>query len=305
MARVNLRRVIAIPVLAALSGVLLVAPPISAGAATTKYKLLWADEFNAKKGTLPSSKSWDFDLTNAYGWGNSELEYYTKKPANISTDGAGHLLITAKRISDVSGMTFGTDPTSDQILNSCPECQFTSAKIKTANKLGFLYGRIEMRMKNASGVGTWPAFWMLGDDILHGSLWPECGEIDILETQGRLPEIASGTIHGPNIGPNAGAGYGGNYNNLTPLSDGYHTYTFDWKKNQLDFLVDNKLYLTITPQSVSPGRWVFNHEFFLILNLAMGGLFTGDIDPALNQAQLSIDYIRFYSINGVGRLIKH
>ena len=100
-------------------------------------KLLWSDEFNGKKGSLPSSKNWGCDIGNGYGWGNAELEYYTNKPANISTDGKGKLVITANRISDQSGMAVNSTPEIERILQSCDECQFTSAKIKTSRKLSF------------------------------------------------------------------------------------------------------------------------------------------------------------------------
>ena len=268
-------------------------------------KLLWSDEFAGKKGALPNSKYWGYDIGNSYGWGNSELEYYTQKPANISLDGKGKLLITANRISDTSGLQVGTVPGTEQILNMCPECLFTSAKIKTANKVGFQYGRLEIRMKNPAGVGTWPAFWMLGDDLLDGNPWPECGEIDIMEARGYMSEAAFGTIHGPNFANGNGGGYGSTYNNGAPLSDAFHTYAIEWKKNQIDFYVDDSMYLSTTPKIIAPGRWVFNQEFFLILNLAMGGEFAGELDPALMQSQMSIDYIRFYSINGIGKVIKH
>jgi len=281
------------------------ATPNSEAAQPKILKLLWSDEFAGKKGALPNAKNWAYDIGNSYGWGNSELEYYTQKPANVSTDGKGKLLITADRISDISGFQVGTAPGTEKILRSCPECQFSSAKIKTANKLGFYYGRLEIRMKNPAGVGTWPAFWMLGDDLLDGNPWPECGEIDIMEARGFMSEAAFGTIHGPNFANGNFGGYGSTFNNGVPLSDAFHTFAIEWKKNLIDFYVDDNMYLSVTPKDIAPGRWVFNQEFFLILNLAMGGEFAGELDPALTQSQMSIDYIRFYSINGVGKLVKH
>ena len=282
------------------------AAPVSQAADQPKVlKLLWSDEFAGKKGALPNAKTWAYDIGNSYGWGNSELEYYRQKPSNVSTDGKGKLLITADRISDTSGFQVGTVPGTEKILRSCPECQFSSAKIKTANKLGFYYGRIEIRMKNPAGLGTWPAFWMLGDDSLHDNPWPECGEIDIMEARGFMSEAAFGTIHGPNFANGNFGGYGSTFNNGVPLSDAFHIFAIEWKKNRIDFYVDDNMYLSVTPKDIAPGRWVFNQEFFLILNLAMGGEFAGELDPALNQSQMSIDYIRYYSINGVGKLVKH
>jgi beta-glucanase (GH16 family) len=279
-------------------------PATSSQAAAPKVlKLLWSDEFSGKKGVLPSSKNWEYDIGNGYGWGNAELEYYTNKAANVSTDGKGKLVITANRISDAQGNAVGNPAVANPILNSCWECQFTSAKIKTSNKLGFQYGRLEARMKVAPGEGTWPAFWLLGADLLKGNAWPECGEIDIVETRGVEPGLTSAALHGPGYGK--GPGVGGTYQNSTPLSDDFHVYAIDWKKNQIDFYIDDHLITSETSNSVKPGRWVFNQEFFLILNLAMGGEFAGQIDPALNQTQLFVDYIRYYSVDGVGKLIKH
>lgn len=282
----------------------LVPADAAAKPAAKLLKLLWSDEFAGKKGALPNSKNWGYDIGNSYGWGNSELEYYTQKPANISLDGKGKLLITADRISDTSGLQVGTVPGTEQILNMCPECLFTSAKIKTAKKLSFQYGRMEIRMKNPAGIGTWPAFWMLGDDLLDGNPWPECGEIDIMEARGFMGEAAFGTIHGPNFANGNSGGFGSTYNNGAQLSDAFHTYAIEWKKNQIDFYVDDSMYFSVTPKDIAPGRWVFNQEFFLILNLAMGGEFAGELDPTLMQSQMSIDYIRFYSINGIGKVKK-
>jgi len=303
--RINRLRVSAILATTIIATSLVATTPLnSAHAAAPKIlKLLWSDEFNGKKGVLPSSKYWDYDIGNGYGWGNAELEYYTNKAANVATDGNGKLAITALRIADSSGNATLKSPATDLILNSCWECQFTSAKIKTSKKLGFLYGRLEARMKVAPGEGTWPAFWLLGADLLDGNPWPECGEIDISETRGIEPGMTSAKLHGPGYGKGGGAG--DVYQTSTPLSDAYHVYAIEWKKDQVDFYIDDHLITTETPASFSPGRWVFNHEFFLILNLAMGGDFAGEIDPAVNKTQLMVDYIRFYSVNGIGKLIKH
>jgi beta-glucanase (GH16 family) len=157
-------------------------------------------------------------------------------------------------------------------------------------------------MKVAAGEGTWPAFWMLGADLLDGNPWPECGEIDIVETRGVEPSLVSAVLHGPGYGK--GPGVGGSYQSPTPLSDAYHVYAIEWKKNKIDFYFDDRLISSETPTSVKPGRWVFNQKFYLILNLAMGGEFGGSIDPAINQTQLFVDYIRYFSVDGVGKVTK-
>jgi len=291
-----------IPVLGLLSATVLGAPAKAASKITT-YKLLWADDFNGKKGSLPNPKVWSPELGGLNQ--NGELEFYTKDSKNLALDGAGHLLITANRIADQSQMAINNDPAIDRMLNACNACQFTSAKLKTATKLSFQYGRIEIKMKTPSGLGTWPAFWMLGKDLLNGIPWPESGEIDILEQKGSIPETAFGTIHGPKLPGGAGGGYGSTHTAPSPLNTGFHIYAIEWKKNQIDFYVDDNLYFTAAANDGQSGTWVYNQPFFLILNLAMGGEFTGDLDPAMKRAQMSIDYIHFYSINGVGKVFKN
>ena len=275
----------------------------AADAATKKtLKLLWSDEFNGKKGTLPSSKTWTREIGGG-GWGNSERQFYTDKAANASMDGAGRLVITANRISNEYGDLIGDVPGTEDILNRCSECQFTSARMKTARNLSFQYGRIEARIKMPQGVGTWPAFWMLGGDLLDGVPWPECGEIDIMEFRGDIPDRSTSAIHGPTTPP--GSGLGAAFLSYDSLSNGYHTYAIEWKKNSLTFIVDGRVTGTYSSADTGSRGWVYNQKFFLILNLAMGGTYAGEyIDPMVNQAQLHVDYIRFYSINGVGKVFK-
>ena len=280
---------------------LLITTPSNAAPKKT-LKLLWSDEFNGKKGTLPSSKTWSLEIGGG-GWGNSERQYYTNKSSNVSMDGSGRLIITANRISNEYAEQVSNEPGTEDILNRCSECQFTSARMKTARKVGFMYGRLEARMKLPQGVGTWPAFWMLGGDLLDGVPWPECGEIDIMEYRGDFSDQATSAIHGPTTP--SGSGLGTRYLNMTPLSDGYHTYAIEWKKNSNDFIVDGRVNGTVSSADTGSRGWVFNQEFFIILNLAMGGTYAGEyIDPTLNQAQLAVDYIRYYSLNGVGKVLK-
>ena len=288
--------------LSACVGLSLMVIPAAEAAPKKTLKLLWSDEFNGKKGSAPSAKTWSREIGGG-GWGNSERQYYTDKALNASMDGAGRLVITAKRISNEYAEQVSEDSGTEDILNRCSECQFTSARMKTARKVSFQYGRIEARMKLPQGIGTWPAFWMLGGDLLDGVPWPECGEIDIMEFRGDIPDQATSAIHGPTTPQ--GSGLGARYLSMAPLSDGYHTYAIEWKKNSIDFIVDGRVNGTYTSQDTGARGWVYNQEFFIILNLAMGGTYAGEyIDPYLNQAQLNVDYIRFYSVNGVGKVIK-
>lgn len=272
------------------------------GAPKKKMKLLWSQEFSGKAGTLPSSKVWNYDLGGG-GWGNSERQFYTKSPQNIAHDGNGNLVITASRISNEYGEPTVEGAAVEDILNRCSECQFTSSRIKTARKVSFQYGRVEARMKLPQGIGTWPAFWMLGGDLIDGVPWPECGEIDIMEYRGDYPERSTSAVHGP--GYSGGSNIGGAYENFMPLSDDYHVFAIEWKKNSIEFIVDDQVHTIVSTASMRGGRWVFNQRFFLILNLAMGGTYAGEyIDPYLNEAKFSVDYIRFYSVNGVGKVFQ-
>ena len=276
--------------------------PVADAATKKSLKLLWSDEFNGKKGSLPSSKVWSAEIGGG-GWGNSERQYYTNKSSNASMDGSGRLVITADRISNEYAEQVGEVPGTEDILNRCSECQFTSARLKTARKLSFQYGRIEARMKLPQGVGTWPAFWMLGGDLLDGVPWPECGEIDIMEFRGDISDQSTSAIHGPTTPQ--GSGLGTRFLSFAPLSDDYHTFAIEWKKNSLSFIVDGRVTGTFSSADTGSRGWVYNQKFFLILNLAMGGTYAGEfIDPTLNQAQLSVDYIRFFSVNGVGKVFK-
>ena len=283
-------------------GLSLLVNPV-ADAAPKKLKLLWSDEFNGKQGVRPSSKVWSAEIGGG-GWGNSERQFYTDKAANASMDGAGRLVITANRISNQYAEQVGEVPGTEDILNRCSECQFTSARLKTARKLSFQYGRIEARIKMPEGIGTWPAFWMLGGDLLDGVPWPECGEIDIMEFRGDIPDQSTSAIHGPTTPQ--GSGLGARFLSGPPLSEGFHTYALEWKKNSLTFIVDGRVTGTYSSADTESRGWVYNQKFFLILNLAMGGTYAGEyIDPALTQAQLSVDYIRYYSVNGVGKVFKN
>jgi beta-glucanase (GH16 family) len=277
--------------------------PVADAASKKTLKLLWSDEFNGKKGSLPSSKTWSREIGGG-GWGNSERQYYTDKAANASMDGSGRLVITANRISNEYAEQVGEVPGTEDILNRCSECQFTSARMKTARNLSFQYGRVEARIKMPQGVGTWPAFWMLGGDLLDGVPWPECGEIDIMEFRGDIPDRTTSAIHGPTTPP--GSGLGAAFLSYDSLSNGYHTYAIEWKKNSISFIVDGRVTGTYSSADTGARGWVYNQKFFLILNLAMGGTYAGEyIDPTLNQAELRLDYIRFYSINGVGKVFRN
>jgi len=312
------RRYVAATIATILALFALVAPSFTAASAKTTsvkakapvYKVLWREEFNSKTRQWPNEKYWGYDLGNNGGWGNNENEYYTM--SNAKTDcgavtklvkgkkkavctGKGSLVITANRIDQ------------DSIeAASCTNCSFFSSRINTQGKLGFKYGRIEARIQMPKGDGTWPALWLLGANITSVP-WPTCGEIDIVEV-GTDQYTSNSTIHGP-VSGFMGITNGGKQ--LTkPLYSGYHTYRVDWYPTKFIFSLDGKPYYTITKAEATGSsyndQWVYDHEFFLILNLAMGGNYVGGTpDPAIKSTQMKIDYIRYSSINGMGKLFRH
>lgn len=312
------RRLFAALVASTLALLALVGPSFTTASAKTTsvrtkapvYKVLWREEFNGKTRQLPNESNWTYDLGNNGGWGNNENEYYTM--SNAKTDcgavtkivngkkktvctGDGSLVVTANRIQ----------PDSIEAA-SCTNCSFFSSRINTQGKLGFKYGRMEARIQMPKGDGTWPAFWLLGANITNVP-WPTCGEIDIVEVSND-PYTTLSTIHGP-ISGFMGITNGGKQASK-PLYSGYHTYRVDWLPTKFVFYLDNQPYYTITKTEATGStyndKWVYDHEFFLILNLAMGGAFVGGTpDPKIRSAQMKIDYIRYSSINGVGKLYRH
>ena len=273
----------------AIAGFLLIAP-VSANAAGEK--ILWTQSFNEKAGTKVDPKIWSYNI-GAGGWGNNEHQAYTNHNATLT--GSGALALKLQRIVVDQSDLYETCP----IDTPGNACEFESARIQTKGKLNFQYGRLEARIKVPVGDGTWPAFWLLGSDISTNA-WPNCGEIDIMETKGSEPYTVHGTAHGP--GYSGGDGIVNTRTISARLGSGYHIYALDWTKNKMQWSIDGKIYHTVTPSVVGNHSYVFNKPMFMILNVAAGGWFAGDIDPDLNSAQMSVDYIRYYSINGQGRV---
>lgn len=243
--------------------------PMAAGA---QERLVWSDEFAGEAGSGPDPSKWVYDLGSG-GWGNKELETYTDIRANSYLDGEGHLVIQA------------LEPTPGK---------FTSARLKTQGRFSFAYGRVEARIRLPYGQGIWPAFWMLGDDIKTKG-WPACGEIDIMENIGREPDTVHGTVHGPGYSGAKGIGKPFRLANGR-FADDYHVYAVEWAPGRIDFLVDGTRYHTVTPAAL-PGvtKWVYDHPFFLILNVAVGGSWPGNPDKTSTfPKKMLVDYVRVY-----------
>jgi beta-glucanase (GH16 family) len=238
--------------------------------------LVWADEFNGVAGSQPDATKWTYDIGRGNnGWGNNEAQFYTNRPQNVAMDGNGNLVITA-------------------IRETFQGASYTSARIKTKNLFEQGYGRFEARLKTPYGQGLWPAFWMLGNNIDQVG-WPFCGEIDIMELRGQKPNIASCALHGP--GYSGGNAILQEYTLFNGRFDNqYHVFAVEWHADRLDFYIDNLMYRRIEKSEVlQAGQWVYDHPFFLILNVAVGGSFTGPPNASTPFPQkMTIDYVRVY-----------
>lgn len=244
---------------------------------TDNYKIVFCDEFNYE-GMLDSSK-WNYEIGNgSYGWGNGELQYYTNRSDN-SYVSDGNLTITAKR-EEYGG------------------CDYTSARITTKNKFDFTYGYIEVRAMMPVGVGTWPAIWMMPTDSVYGG-WPNSGEIDILETTGKNANTAYSTIHTESFNHSIGTQKGGN-KFVANMQTAYQIYGLKWTEDELLFTVNG---LQVFKFNLIEGwknledysnYWPFDQNFFLILNVAMGGSWGGNVDSEFESGEMKIDYVRIY-----------
>src|SRR5262245_996802 len=243
------------------------------------WTLIWSDEFNEPNGSGVNPQKWTME-TGGWGWGNNELEYYTNRLQNAYLED-GSLVI--KAINE-------TYTGSDGVTRN-----YTSARLKTQDKFAQAYGRFEARIKIPYGQGIWPAFWMLGSDIAQNG-WPRCGEIDIMENIGKEPSTVHGTVHGP--GYSGGAGIGAAYAlpNGERFADAYHIYVVEWQPGLIRWYVDGNLYKTVATNDLPAGRaWVFNHPFFLLLNVAVGGNWPGNPDASTVFPQfMLVDYVRVY-----------
>jgi beta-glucanase (GH16 family) len=257
------------------------APPPPPPAPPPTWTLFWSDEFDGPAGAAVDGTKWVAE-TGGQGWGNQEKEYYTAGTANAALDGSGRLVITAR-----------TEPSNSSLSCWYGACRYTSARLLTKTKFEPTYGRFEARIRIPRGQGLWPAFWMLGADIDQVG-WPKCGEIDVMENIGREPNMVHGTMHGP--GYSGGNGIGGSFSSSESFADDFHVYTVEWTAGELRWLVDDKEYKRVIPTNLPSGAaWVFDHPFFLLLNVAVGGAWPGDPDATTTfPQQMLVDYVRVY-----------
>jgi beta-glucanase (GH16 family) len=251
----------------------------SSQSALAKWTLTWSDEFNAADGIAVDSSKWVLE-TGGGGWGNNELEYYTNRAQNSFQHG-GNLVIKVldEKYTGADGVTRN----------------YTSARLKTLGKFSQAYGRFEARIKIPRGQGIWPAFWMLGDDI-DKAAWPACGEIDIMENIGKEPSIVHGTIHGPGYSGDNGIGSPYSLPKDEKFAEAFHIYAVEWEPQAIRFYVDDHLYGARTPAEIPKGaKWAYDHPFFLLLNVAVGGSWPGNPDTTTVFPQtMLVDYVRVY-----------
>jgi hypothetical protein len=234
--------------------------PVQAPASYTYNDLVWEDDFNTDG--APNAANWTYDL-GAGGWGNGELQTYTNNAENVIVEG-GSLKINAK----VNG------------------AGYTSARLKTQGLYNFTYGRVEVRAKLPAALGTWPAIWMLGSNFSTVG-WPEAGEIDIMEQKGQDKNTVLSTLHYP--GNSAGNGPTQSTTLATSTTE-FHNYTVEWTDTKIEFFIDDASYHVFNNDATTP----FNADFFLILNVAMGGDLGGTVDPAFTEDTMEIDYVKVF-----------
>jgi len=253
----------------------------------SKETLIWSDEFTASAPqSAPNPANWTYDV-GAGGWGNKELEIYCRYDSS-----------TAPCDPKSPNVYVGDDGYLHIIAREPKRGTYTSARIKTEGLHSFAYGRIEARIKMPVGQGFWPAFWMLGDNIPNVD-WPACGEMDIMESVGKIPSTNFGSIHGTGFtGTSIGTPY--TLPNNTRFGDAFHIFGIVWSPRQIKYYVDDpkNVYVTYTPSSLPRGAvWPFDTgKFFLILNLAVGGYWPGSPDGAsVFPQEMLVDYVRVYA----------
>jgi hypothetical protein len=243
-------------------------PPPPPDVALPATRMVFDDEFNGAAGTSPDAAKWFADTGNGP---NGELETYTTN--NSTMDGNGNLVIQARKESNGS---------------------YTSGRYNTSKSFAFTYGHAEARIKVSGTQGLWPAFWLLGANFPTAG-WPNCGEIDIMEHVGKVPDTVYSTIHAPAY--HGGAGLGAPYTISGGFASAFHTYAVDWDRSHIAFSVDGNAVVTLNKTDVEAhhGPWVFDHPFYLILNNAVGGDWPGAPDAtSVFPQNMAVDYVRIY-----------
>ncbi len=236
------------------------------------WKLVWADEFNYTG--IPDSTKWNYDV-GGHGWGNNELQYYTRADSQNVWVKNGRLHITARR-------------------KQTGKNSYTSARIISKGKGDWLYGRIEVGAKLPSGRGMWPAIWMLPTDWAYGG-WPESGEIDIMEHVGYMPDSVFSTIHTKSFHHSIGTQKSKGLQVQNPYTV-VHEYAVEWFSDHIDFFVDDVWLFSFSNSGKGFTEWPFDKRFHLLMNIAVGGDWGGKmgVDETITAATIEVDYVRVY-----------
>lgn len=262
------------------------AVPDHTARADAARRLIFSEDFNGPAGSRPSARRWNYDVGGG-GWGNDELQYYTSRRANARLDGRGHLLITARteRYTGADGVTRS----------------YTSARLQTLHTFEFEYGLVQARIKIPAAQGLRPAFWMLGNDAYQPHGWPGSGEIDDMEVLGSRPDVVKGTVHGPWAW--APHGIPSSMRSAASLAAGFHVYAVQWEPDRISFLLDGAVYGTVTPADLPQGAaWPFQHPYFLLLSLGVGGIATGVPSVATFPAKMIVDWVRVWQSSAAARI---
>lgn len=241
-------------------------------------KLVWSDEFDSPSKQLPDPAKWNYDV-GGHGWGNGEQQYYLEQSLENSYVENGILHIVA-------------------LKKDYEKSHYTSAKLTTYQRIEAQYGRIEVMAKLPAGKGTWPAIWMLPVSIKDKSEdWPLCGEIDIMEHVGKNPDVVHVSLHSELYNHVKGTQVT-HFEKLNDVFNTFHKYAIDWTDRYIKFYIDDELfYESYKGQdgrvSANEG-WPFDKPYFLILNLAMGGSWGGQIDNTIFPCEMQVDYVRIY-----------
>ncbi len=245
-------------------------------AAGTEWKLSWSDEFNYIG--LPDSSKWNYDV-GGHGWGNNEKQFYLEKSLENSYVAGGKLHIVA-------------------LKKNYEQSNYTSAKLTTWQKIKLQYGKIEVMAKLPRGKGSWPAIWMLPESIrTNEEQWPFCGEIDLMEHVGKDPNVVHASLH-TGLYNHIKRTQITHFDTLENVFDKFHKYGIEWTKEYIKFYIDDKLFFESFKgqdgRVITNDGWPYDKPYYLILNLAIGGNWGGDIDDSIFPNEMQIDFVRIY-----------
>lgn len=242
------------------------------GSSNAQWELVWEDNFDVTG--LPNPKIWGYEEGFIR---NNEAQYYTKERLENCRIENGNLIIEA-------------------LIDNWNGHKITSASINTYGKKSILHGRIEVNAKLPTGVGTWPAIWMLGENMKEKG-WPACGEIDIMENVGFDPDVIHANIHTKAYNHVKGTNKGNKITIEKPFND-FHVYAVEWFEDHMDFFIDDKKYFTFQNEKTGNDVWPFDKPHYLLINLAIGGSWGGQkgVDDSIFPQKYFIDYVKVYKL---------